>query len=121
MLDKLQAEADGIFLWALTGLRRLIANKYKFSETARTNAELQKYRTDSNSVLSFIEEYCTVDVNAEAERSSLFECYRDYCKDCNLQPVSQKTFNKDLESSFPTISRAKDKVGSRHYHKRCKF
>ena len=100
-------------MFALEGLNRLISNKFRFSETTHTNAELHRYRVDSNSVLSFIDENCTVDVNGEVERTMLFDKYRDYCKDCNLQPVSQKTFNKDLEAAFPSIARAKDRVGSR--------
>lgn len=52
LLDKFAAEADGIFLFAVEGLRRLIANKYRFSETEATRSEVQRYRVDSNSVLS---------------------------------------------------------------------
>ncbi len=114
MLDKLQAEADGIFMFAVEGLKRLISNKFKFSETKNTKAELHKYRVDSNSVLSFVEETCTIALEAEVERTSLFENYRDYCKECNLQPVSQKTFNKDLEAAFPSVTKAKDKLGKRN-------
>jgi putative DNA primase/helicase len=114
MLDKFQAEADGIFMFALEGLKRLIANKFRFSETKNTNAELHKYRVDSNSVLSFVEEYCTVAPDAEVERTELFNRYRDYCKDSNLQPVSQKTFNKELEGSLQAaVTKAADKLGKR--------
>ena len=31
LADKLVAEVEGIFLWCLEGLRRLIANNYRFS------------------------------------------------------------------------------------------
>ena len=114
LLDKFIAEADGIFMFALEGLKRLIVNKFRFTETKNTNAELHKYRIDSNSVLSFVEECCTVDVNAEVERTDLFNKYRDYCKDCNLQPVSQKTFNKDLEGGLHgAVTKATDRLGKR--------
>jgi putative DNA primase/helicase len=113
LFDKLQAEADGIFMFALEGLKRLIENKFRFSETKNTNAELHKYRVDSNSVLSFVEEFCVIVSDGETERNMLFEKYHDYCKDGNLVPVSQKTFNKDIESAYPNLVRAKDKVGRR--------
>lgn len=43
LLDKLRAEADGIFLFALDGLRRLIANQHRFSVTQTNRNELQRY------------------------------------------------------------------------------
>ena len=36
LADKLVAEAEGIFLWCLDGLRRLIANNYRFTESTGT-------------------------------------------------------------------------------------
>jgi putative DNA primase/helicase len=114
LLDKFQAEADGIFMFALEGLRRLIANKFRFTETANTNMELHKYRVDSNSVLSFVEECCTVEIEAEVERTDFFDKYRDYCKDGNMQPVSQKTFNKDLEAGLKgAVTKSTDRLGKR--------
>ena len=49
-------EADGIFLFALEGLRRLMSNHYVFSETQVNADELQQYREESDSVLSFVKE-----------------------------------------------------------------
>ncbi len=51
-------EADGIFLFALEGLRRLMNNHYVFSETKVNADELQQYREESDSVLSFVKDYC---------------------------------------------------------------
>lgn len=58
LLEKLRAEADGIFIFALEGLKRLINNNYKFSETERNKRELEQYREESDNVLSFVGEYC---------------------------------------------------------------
>ena len=113
LLDKFMAEADGIFLFAVEGLKRLIANKYKFSETEATRAELQRYRVDSNSVLSFVEDCCVVETKAETERGELFIKYREYCHNAGLSPVSQKTFNKDIELAYPQIKRGVDRLGKR--------
>ncbi|GHU34892.1 hypothetical protein FACS1894105_02500 [Clostridia bacterium] len=113
LMDKFCSEADGIFMFALEGLKRLIGNKYKFSETESTRAELHRYRVDSNSVLSFIDEHCTLEESAITERNTLFDFYRDYCKSGNMQPVSQKTFNKDFELAYPGIARGTDRVAKR--------
>jgi putative DNA primase/helicase len=113
LLDKFASEADGIFLFALEGLRRLIANKYRFSETQATRAELQRYRIDSNSVLSFVEECCALSPDAEIERDELFGRYREYCNNAGLKELSKTAFNKDLETNYPGIKRATDKLGKR--------
>lgn len=117
LLDKFAEEADGIFLFAVEGLRRLISNKYRFSETEATRAEVQRYRVDSNSVLSFVEDCCAIDPRAETERGELFNHYREYCRNAGLSPVSQKTFNKDVESAHPSVKRGVDRLGKRRVWK----
>ncbi|MCC8102444.1 MAG: hypothetical protein LIP11_09385 [Clostridiales bacterium] len=47
-------EADGIFTFALEGLRRLMDNHYRFSETQANANELQQYREELDPVLSFV-------------------------------------------------------------------
>jgi len=111
--EKLSVERDGIFMWALDGLRRLIDNKYLFTETDRTRLELQRYKVESNSALMFLEECCEVRENAECVRELLFERYRDYCVKNGLKPLSQANFNRDVEASDERVKRAVDKVGKR--------
>lgn len=113
LLEKLSAERDGIFMWALTGLKRLIANSYLFSETAATRAELQRYRVENNSVLLFVEEYCEFSEKRESLRDELFVRYREFCIGAGLKPVSQTGFNKEMESCFLSITRSRDKVSKR--------
>ena len=112
--EKLASERDGIFMWTLDGLRRLMANSYLFTETERTNAEIQRYKVESNSTLMFLAECCEVREGAECVREQLFELYRDYCIKNGLKPLSQANFNRDVEASDSRICRARDKVGSRH-------
>ena len=67
LLEKLRMEADGIFLFALEGLRRLMNNHYVFSETQVNADELQQYREESDSVLSFVKDYCELDADYSPE------------------------------------------------------
>ena len=112
--EKISAERDGILSWALEGLKRLIANSYTFSETSRTAAEIHRYKVDSNSALMFLEDCCEINETAECVRETLFEKYKDYCHKNGFKPMSQTNFNRDVEGSSTHISRARDKVGSRH-------
>ena len=111
--EKLAMERDGILMWAIIGLKRLIAQSYRFTETDATRAELQKYKVESNSVLSFVEEYCIVADGKICVRNELFTSYKEYCGNAGLKPVSQTVFNKEIESGYPAIARGRDKIASR--------
>jgi putative DNA primase/helicase len=112
--ERIACERDGILLWALDGLKRLIANNYVFSETERTANEIQRYKVESNSALMFVEECCEIGDGFECVRNTLFEKYREYCGMNGFKSMSQTNFNKEIESADMRIKRARDKVGSRH-------
>ena len=40
--EKMCCELEGIFLWAFEGLQRLVANHFRFTESARSNREAVK-------------------------------------------------------------------------------
>ncbi len=111
LLDKFRAEADGIFLFALEGLRRLMKENYVFCETEINKAELQQYREESDSVLSFVKENCLLGAGYEVGSTDLFNCYKAYCEECGLKPFSQKVFVSQIIASNPQITRSVDKVG----------
>jgi putative DNA primase/helicase len=115
--EKLAMERDGILMWAIAGLKRLIANNYQFTDTERTREEIHRYKLENNSVLSFVEECCAVDNKAECFREDLFGAYKNYCIANGLKAMSQISFNRDIESSIPSITRQLDKVTRRKtYH-----
>lgn len=111
--EKLVVERNGIFMWAVEGLKRLIASGYVFTETESTRAELLRYKVESNSALLFLDECCELDEEAEYPREDLFQSYRDYCIKNGLKAMSQANFNKDVESSNPSITRKTDRLGKR--------
>lgn len=113
LVDKFRSEADGIFMFALEGLKRLMANNYKFSETEVNELELQQYREESDSVLSFVKECCDVDETYAIGSTELFEQYKKYCDEGGLKPFAQRTFIGNLTASFPNVSKGKDKTGKR--------
>jgi len=96
--EKLMAEADGILAWAMLGLKRLMANRWQFSETERTNAELDKYRADNSSVVSFVQDCCEYDDKAEILREDLYAAYLEYSTSSGgPKPVGKTRFNSELD------------------------
>lgn len=86
---------------------------YVFCETERNKAELQQYREESDSVLSFVKECCLLGVEYEVGSTDIFNCYKTYCEECGLKPFSQKVFVSQIIASNPQITRSVDKVGKK--------
>ena len=122
LLDKLRLEADGIFLFALEGLKRLMNNRYRFSETQANATELQQYREDSDSVLSFIKDCCVVGEEAHACGSTeLFNAYKTYCEESGMKPYAQRKFIQQILSLCPGTEKGVDKTGRRRIIRRVKI
>lgn len=54
--EKLQKELPGIFNWALAGLKRLIANRWRMTESSDFTKASKKFELESNPVKQFLEE-----------------------------------------------------------------
>lgn len=113
LLEKLRMEADGIFLFALEGLKRLINNNYKFSETERNKRELAQYKEESDNVLSFVGECCEIGDGMEYGSTELYNAYKGFCEDSGVKPYSQKNFVKQLLANIPGTDKGVDKLGKR--------
>jgi len=114
LLDKLRMEADGIFLFALEGLKRLMRNRYRFSETQANREELQQYREDSDSVLSFVKDCCeTGDDSFACGSTELFNAYKNYCEESGMKPYAQKKFIQQILLCCPGAKKGVDKTGRR--------
>ena len=54
LIDKLRKERDGIFLWALEGLQRLVSNNYVFTESVDAKQNLVDAQEEGNNILAFM-------------------------------------------------------------------
>lgn len=113
LLDKFRDETDGIFMFALEGLKRLMANNYQFSETQENIDELEQYREESDSVLSFSKECCELGDDYEVGSTEMFNAYKAYCEECGMKSFSQRMFVTNLMACHSTITKGVDKTGRR--------
>jgi putative DNA primase/helicase len=113
LLDKFRGEADGIFRFALEGLRMLMDKGYHFDETEKNKAELQRYKEDSDSVLSFIADCVEVKNGSTVPSTELFNKYKKYCDDAGMKAYAQNNFTKQLLEAIPSAVRGKDSLGNR--------
>lgn len=74
---------------------------------------MERYRTESNSVLSFVDYTCKLAKTNIIESKELYRRYKEYCDEAGLNPVSQIRFNKELMENVPEITSNKDPVSRR--------
>ena len=96
--EKLKLEADSIFLFALSGLKRLHKQK-KFTESVEVNNKLEEYKLDSNPVKQFMEEkYIKTDEEDKYISSiSLYDAYVLWCGGNGFKSLNNVNFGKELK------------------------
>ena len=98
LAEKMKAEAEGIFLWAFEGLKRLAANNFKFTESQRTRDNREAVKRDNNNVFDFLESEGYIRMKADCTISSkdLYEIYRMWCEENNLTPLKRRSFSESV-------------------------
>ena len=101
LIEKLSEELPGIFLWALEGLKRLLANQYRFTLSERTRKNLEAVMADGNNLDQFMAstKYVRFEEGGAARSTHLFKAYSRWCTDNLETPVSQKKFSQFLFKS----------------------
>ncbi|WP_026655368.1 DNA primase family protein [Butyrivibrio sp. AE3003] len=95
---KLSEETEGIALWCLEGLKRLIKNEFHFTISERTLQNQAELRREEDSILDFFESegYITFDKNAIATTKELYEAYCLWGNDNLIKIRSESSFSKEL-------------------------
>ena len=100
LAEKMKAEVEGIFLWAFEGLRRLVANNFKFQESGRTRANREAVKRDNN-VYDFLESEGYIRLKADSSISSkeLYEIYGMWCEENSLTALKRRSFSDAVIAS----------------------
>ena len=98
LIDKLSEELPGIMLWALEGLKRLLANQYRFTLSVRAKQNLAAAMEDGCHLDQFMQakSYVRYDPEKSARSTYLFRAYNKWCADNLEKPVTQKKFSQYL-------------------------
>ena len=99
--EKMCAEAEGIFLWALEGLQRLIANDYRFTVSQAAQENMEAAVSDGNNVIEFLQSEGYIRFTADYEVSSkdLYAVYKMWCEDNAVGSLSAKSFCSYLKQN----------------------
>ena len=96
--EKMCAEAEGIFLWCLDGLKRLMANDYRFTESLRTKENRDEARKEANNIIEFLNSdgYIRLKADCTVTSEELYGIYTLWCRDNAYKPKAAITFSKTL-------------------------
>ena len=106
LAEKLCSEAEGIFLWALEGLHRLIDNDYRFTISDAAKENMTAAVSEGNNIVEFLNSEGYIRFKAEFEASSreLYSVYRLWCEDNAAMPLSAKSFCVYLKQNERTYN-----------------
>jgi len=107
LTDKLLAELDGIFVFALEGLRRLISNNYSFTESAKVTKLVNQFAATINPYLDFISTQLYAKEGEKIPRTEVYDTFKNWAKHQGFRDyanISARAFYEELSVQL----RAKD-------------
>ena len=92
--DKFIAEKDKIFCWMFDGLRRLIANNYRFTISDKAKLNVKETMQDSCNIPDYLSDSSRVNYGEKlcVTSSALYDSYYKWCEDNALTALKRETF-----------------------------
>jgi P4 family phage/plasmid primase-like protien len=104
--EKLAQERDGIFMWSLFGLERLIKQN-GFETPVQVEEERKDFMRALNPFLIFIEEECIEGPGQEVSSAYLYNRYKDWCTEGHNRPLSRNKFYDQVLMNLPAVRKGR--------------
>jgi P4 family phage/plasmid primase-like protien len=103
---KLAAESQGIAMWAIEGLERLLKNGGKFTVPKLSKATIAELKLASQPVKYMLQEYFTFnEPEAFVSRRQIYELYKAHCVENDVSnPVTNRMFTLRCLSAMPALA-----------------
>lgn len=101
LAEDLAGELEGIFLWCMHGLNRLIERNFQFTLSERSRKNLEDAMRDGNNILEFLESdgYIQFSPNAAASSRDLCQAYRRWCQDNSFHALTDRSLLSYLKDN----------------------
>ena len=111
LADKMMEEVEGIVLWCIEGLERLIRNDYQFTISNKSQLLMDEIQEDDDNILSFLEStgYIGLEKGTYATSKDLYVAYCRWCNDNLDVPVSERSFARRFKERSADYGMTYDK------------
>ena len=101
LVEKMCAELEGILLWCLEGLHRLVQNDFRFTVSERAAANMDTIKRSSNNVIDFMESegYFRFKADYSISSKEFYDIYKQWCEDNACHSVSAIRFSAELRQN----------------------
>ena len=101
LVEKMCAELEGILLWCLEGLHRLVQNNFRFTVSERAAANVDTIKRSSNNVIDFMESegYFRFKADYSISSKEFYDIYKQWCEDNACHSVSAIRFSAELRQN----------------------
>jgi putative DNA primase/helicase len=99
--QQLLAELPGILNWALDGLDRI--SRQPFTVPKSSEEVVSALQDLVSPISAFVRDRCEQGLDCEVRIDTLYEAYRDWCRDNGMMPASKLMFGRDLHAVLPRL------------------
>jgi len=118
LIDKLKGEADGIFTWAIEGLKRLRERGF-FHIPDRLRVQSEVEQNESNVLWMFAADHLYWNLDAKPAdylpSQEMYQQFVFFCKLNNYKIMTQTSFTRGMISAFPSLEALKTKNPTRGF------
>lgn len=98
LLEKLRADAPGIFSWLIRGCLKWQAEGLSAPDSVK--ASTGTYRKDADILSKFFEARCFLGDLAEVQAGIILKAYREWCTEMGLKPINGIRFHEAMNERF---------------------
>ncbi len=104
LAEEIYAERDGVFIWALEGLKTTLELK-RFEVSETVDQAKRRFRVRQNPALTFVEELCTVAEERYVSKPELYKEYKNWCEDSAIKQILSKPgFYERILTDFKKVT-----------------
>jgi putative DNA primase/helicase len=98
---RLMAELPGILNWALEGLDRI--SRQRFTVPKSSLGAITQLQDLVSPMSAFVRDRCDQGSDCAVRIDTLYEAYRDWCRDEGRYPLNKLMFGRDLHAVLPRL------------------
>lgn len=104
LTEKLLKELDGIFMWALEGLERVLKQSAIRVPESIAQAKM-RFKAKVNPVLTFVDEECQLGPQCRVSPPKLYKAYTAWSDEGKVKSLGKTNFYENILQNYPSVAR----------------